>query len=340
MPKRAIFDKKNVLVTGGAGFLGSHLCDRLVANNKVICVDNFLSGDERNIDHLLANPNFVFVKADVCEPLALEDLPELQKFKIQFQGVQEIYNAACPTSPARFAEQRVAIAAANSVGMKNMLEIARAHQATFVQFSSSVVYGPRRENNQPVSEDDWGVVNPVSERACYDEGKRFAESLSVTYRDIYGLDVKIARLFPAHGARMKLDDKQMIPDFINNALENKDLIIYGDQDFSTGLCYVADVVDGLIALAQSEAREPLNIGSDQEENLTAVAEKIIALTDSSSKIKYEPPVLFMTPLAMPDIRKAKAELHWVPVTTLKGGLQKTVDDLRASKGLLGVKHAV
>ncbi|MEK7067687.1 MAG: NAD-dependent epimerase/dehydratase family protein, partial [Patescibacteria group bacterium] len=236
--------------------------------------------------------------------------------------------------------QRAEIIAANSVGMRNMLELGVKHQATFVQFSSSVVYGPRRASNDKISEDDFGAVNPVGERACYDEGKRFAESIAVTYRDVYGLDVKIARLFRVYGPRMKLDDKQMIPDFINNALENKELTIYGGQNFSTSLCYVADAIDGLIALAQSETREPINIGSDQDENLTTVAKKIIALTNSAAKIKYEPPVLFMTPLAIPDIRKAKAELHWVPVTTLDNGLQKTVDDLRASKGLLGVKHAV
>jgi UDP-glucuronate decarboxylase len=340
MPKRVIFDKKNVLVAGGAGFLGSHLCGRLVENNKVICVDNFIGGDERNIDHLLSNPNFVFIKADVTENLDLENMPELQKFKIQFQGVQEIYNAACPTSPARFAEQRLAIAAANSLGVKNLLDLAVKFQAAFIQFSSSVVYGPRRENNNPVSENDFGIVNPVDGRACYDEGKRFAESLAATYRDVLSLDVKIARIFRTYGPRMKLDDKQMIPDFINNALENKDLVIYGDNNFSTSMCYVDDTVDALIKLAASDMHEPVNIGSDHDENLTQVAEKIIALVGSNSKIKYEPTELFMTPLAVPDIRKAKEALGWMPITTLDNGLQKTVDDLRASKGLLGVKHAM
>lgn len=340
MPKRVIFDKKNVLVAGGAGFLGSHLCDRLVETSKVICVDNFIGGDERNIDHLLANPNFVFVKADITQSLDLENLPELQKFKIQFQGVQEIYNAACPTSPALFADQRLAIAAANSIGVKNLLDLAHKQQATFIQFSSSVVYGPRRENNDQVSENNLGVVDPVNGRACYDEGKRFAESLTATYRDVLGLDVKIARIFRTYGPRMKLDDKQMIPDFIYSALENKDLVIYGDNNFDTSLCYVDDTVDALIKLAASDAHEPINIGSDQDENLTRVAEKIIALIGSNSKIKYEPAELFMTKLAIPDIRKAKEELGWMPITTLDNGLQKTVDDLRASKGLLNVRHAM
>ncbi|PIR93426.1 NAD-dependent dehydratase, partial [Candidatus Falkowbacteria bacterium CG10_big_fil_rev_8_21_14_0_10_43_10] len=237
MPKRAIFDKKNVLVAGGAGFIGSHLCDELVKNNKVICVDNFITGDERNIDHLLKNSSFVFIKADINEPLELESLPELQKFKIQFQGVQEIYNLACPTSPVNFKENKIAALLANSAGVKNLLDLAVKYKATFIQFSSSVVYGPRREEKRNIAEDDFGIVNPVGERSSYDEGKRFAESLVVNYRDVYGLDVKIARIFRTYGPRMKLGDKQMIPDFIVNALENKDLIIYGDKDFHTSLCY-------------------------------------------------------------------------------------------------------
>lgn len=338
--KRVIFDKKNVLVTGGAGFIGSHLCERLLENNKVICVDNFISGTEENIDRLLANPDFVFIKADITEPLALENLPELQKFKIQFQGVQEIYNAACPTSPAYFAEQKVAIASANSLGVKNMLDLAVKYQSVFVQLSSSVVYGPRRADNKKITEDDLGVVDPVGERACYDEGKRFAESLCATYRAAYNLDAKIARLFRIYGPRMKLKDNQMIPDFVVNALENKDLVIFGDKNFHTSLCYIDDAADALLKLAASDASAPVNIGSGQDENLTAVAEEIIKLTESKSRIKYEQGVMFMTPLAVPDISRAKEILGWLPVTTLAAGVQKTVDDLRASKGLLGVKEAV
>lgn len=340
MPKRAIFDKKNVLVTGGAGFIGSHLCDRLVKDNKVICVDNFITGEERNIDHLLASPNFAFIKADINELLELESLPELQKFKIQFQGVQEIYNLACPTSPARFADNKINMLLTNSIGVKNMLDLAVKYKATFVQFSSSVVYGPRRSDNQKIAENNFGVVNPVGERSSYDEGKRFAESLVMNYRDVYEVDTKIARIFRTYGPRMKLNDQQMLPDFINSALENKDLVIYGDKDFNTSLCYVDDVVDAIVKLSQSDTTDPINIGSDQDENLTEVARKIIAFSKSQSKIVYKDLILFMTQLSIPDISKAKSELNWMPITTLDKGLEKTVDDLRASKGLLGVQHAV
>jgi len=340
MPKRAIFDKKNVLITGGAGFIGSHLCDELVKNNKVICIDNFITGSESNIDRLLANPNFAFIKADINQPIDLENMPELQKFKIQFQGVQEIYNLACPTSPARFNENIESMILTNSFGVKNMLDLAIKYGATFIQFSSSVVYGPRREDNARIKENDFGIVNPVGKRSSHDEGKRFAESMVANYHNVYGIDTKIARIFRTYGPRMKLADKQMIPDFITNALENKDLVIYGDENFDTSLCYVDDVVDAVIKLANSDINEPINIGSDQDENLTEVAKKIIELTGSKSKIIYKEAEFFMTKLAIPDISKAKNEINWMPITTLNNGIAKTVDNLRASKGLLGVEHAV
>ena len=337
MAKRAIFDKKNILVIGGAGFLGSHLCDRLVKDSKVICVDNFLTGDQKNIDHLLKNPNFVFIKADINEVLDLEAYPELQPFKIQFQGVQEIYNLACPMSPSQFDKNKVSNLLTNSAGVKNMLDLAIKYSAKFIHFSSSVVYGPRRDDNQKITEIDFGIVNPVSERSSYDEGKRFAESMVINYRDVHNLDTRIARIFRAYGPRMKLGEQHMIPDFVSNALDNKDVVIFGDKDFSSSLCYVEDVIDGIIKLADSNIKDPVNIGADLDENLTTVAQKIIQLTESKSKVKYQKEVVFMTPLMIPNIEKAKTELSWMPVTTLDQGLQKTVDYLRASKGLLSVK---
>ncbi|MFA5318664.1 MAG: NAD-dependent epimerase/dehydratase family protein [Patescibacteria group bacterium] len=340
MPKRAIFDKKNVLVTGGAGFIGSHLCDELVKNNKVICVDNFITGSEKNIDRLLANPNFAFIKANINEPIDLEATPELQRFKIQFQGVQEIYNLACPTSPVDFKKNIQEIILTNSLGIKNMLDLAVKYNSTFIQFSSSVVYGPRRKDNNKIAENDLGFVDPVGDRSSHDEGKRFAETMVANYSKIHGLDAKIARVFRAYGPRMKLEDKQMIPDFIYNALENKDLVIYGNENFNTSLCYISDLIDAIIKLSASDVKEPINIGSDQDENLTQVANKIIQLTNSKSKIVYKEAEFFVTQLAVPDIAKAKAEINWMPITTLDNGLEKTVDALRASKGLLGVEHAV
>ncbi|OGF26507.1 hypothetical protein A2242_00570 [Candidatus Falkowbacteria bacterium RIFOXYA2_FULL_47_9] len=340
MPKRVIFDKKNVLVTGGAGFIGSHLCRRLLENNKVICIDNFLSSEVKNIESFLPNPNFVFIKADINELPDLENLPDLQRFKIQFQGIQEIYNLACPMSPRNFEKNKLQNVLVNSVGIKNVLDIAVKYQAAFVQFSSSVVYGPRGERNVKIKETEPGSVDVTGERASYDEGKRFAETAVATYRAVHGIDAKIARIFRTYGPLMPLNDQQMLPDFINDALDNKDLVIYGNENFSSSFCYVADVVDAIIKLAESDATGPLNIGSDVDVPLKTVAEKIIALTGSASKIVYKDPIVFMTPLCVPDISLAKAELGWMPVTTLDKGLEKTVDDLRASKGLVGVKQAV
>ncbi len=340
MPKRVIFDKKNILVTGGAGFIGSHLCDRLVKDNKVICLDNFITGDERNIDHLLANENFVFIKQDINQPLDLENLPDVQKFKVEFQGIQEIYHLACPTSPADFEANKINTLLVNSIGMKNILDLAVKYKAKLAHFSSSVVYGSRREEGKKIKENDWGRVNPTDQRSCYDEGKRFAETMVVNYRDAYNLDVRIPRIFRTYGPRMKLNDQQMLPDFIVNGLDNKDLVIYGDKNFISSFCYVDDVIDAVLKLAESDVSEPVNIGSDTEEKLATMAEKIIALTKSSSKIIYKEPIIFMSPLAVPDITMAKEKLNWMPITTLDKGLEKTVEDLRASKGLIGVKQVM
>lgn len=340
MSKKVIFDKKNILVTGGAGFIGSHLCDELIKNSKVICVDNFSSGDEKNIDHLLANPDFEFIRHDITEPLELESLPELQKFKIEFQGVQEIYNLACPTSPRDFLKNRIASIMANSYGLKNVLDLAIKYNAKLLHFSSSVVYGPRRSDSEKIKEDDIGEVDFLSPRSSYDEGKRFAESIVTNYRSVYNLDAKIIRLFRIYGPRMKLDDGQMLPDFISNALDNKDLQIFGDDNFSTAYCYVNDCIDAVLKIMESDLKGPVNIGSDVEINLTDLAKKIIAMIGSRSKIVYADEILFMTPLCLPDISMARNELGWMPVISLEQGLEKTIYELRASKGLKGVERAV
>ena len=338
MSKRAIFDKKNILVTGGAGFIGSHLCDELVKNAKVICVDDFSTGDERNIDHLLANPNFEFIRHDINEQLDLETLPDLEKFRIRFQGIQEIYHLACPTSPKDFEENKLNTLLANSYGIKNILDLAVKHKAKFLQASSSVVYGPKREDNQKIHESDPGIVDPISERSCYDEGKRFSEAMSVNYQEIYGIEVKIARIFRTYGPRMKLNEGHMLPDFITQALKNEDLIIYGDEQFTSSLCFVSDIVDGLIKFMDAEIKGVINFGSDIELALAEVAKMIIKDLDSQSKITYSDKILFMTPLCLPNIEKARNELGWIPVVTLSKGIERTIDDLRASTGLLGVTN--
>ena len=339
MPKKVIFDKKNVLVTGGAGFIGSHLCDELIKTANVICLDNFSTGDEKNIDHLLAEPDFEFIRHDICEPINLEKLPELQKFKIEFQGLQEIYHLACPMSPQDFTKNRIPIILANSYGVKNALDLAVKHEAKFMHFSSSVVYGQRRKENRPITENDLGAVDILSERSSYDEGKRFAETIVANYHSEHNVDAKIIRLFRIYGPRMKLDDGQMIPDFISQALDNQDLDIYGDKNFTSSFCYISDCLDAAVKLMDSDLSGPINIGSDVLINLTDLAGKVIAIIGSSSKIIYKKELLFMSPLCLPDITKARNDLGWIPVISLDKGLEKTIYELRASKGLKSVEQA-
>jgi len=337
MSKQVIFDKKNVLVAGGAGFIGSHLCDELVKTDKVICVDNFISGSERNIDHLLANPNFVFINHDLSQPLDLEKFEALKKFKIEFQGLQEVYNLACPMSPRRFLENRLATLLANSYGTKNLLDLAVKYGAKFLHFSSSVVYGPRPsgEAARKLPESELGRVDQLSERSAYDEGKRFAETLVGNYRSLYNLDARIMRLFRTYGPRMESDDDQMIPDFITAALENKDITVAGGADFSSSFCYIDDVIDAVAKLMKSEQAGPFNIGSDVDVNLTDLVKLIIKETVSQSKIAYGESKLFFSELALPDIHLAKNELGWMPVVTLENGLKKTIFDIKAHKKLQG-----
>ena len=334
MPKNIIFDKKNILVAGGAGFIGSHLCDELVKENKVICIDNFVSGEEQNIDHLLKNPNFVFIKHDMTEPINLDELPELEKFRVKFQGLQEIYDLACPTSPKFFENRVIETVLANSFGVKNALELAVKHKAKYMLFSSSVVYGPRRVDLKRIDEQYYGYVNPIAPRACYDEGKRFAETLVSTYKTAHNLDAKIVRIFRVYGSRMKFNQGHMIPDFVFNALENKDLIIYGDEDFTTSLCHVSDIISAVIKIMQTGEAGPFNVGSELENKLVDVANLIIKLTNSNSKITFQEPLLFMTPLGIPDISLVKEKIGWFPVIRLEDGLKEVIDFVKAHKSLL------
>lgn len=335
MPKKIIFDKKNVLVAGGAGFIGSHLCDHLLKEYKVICVDNFVSGSERNIDHLLANPDFVFINHDLSKPMDFANWPELKKFKLEFQGIQEIYNLACPMSPKNFLDNRLNIIEANSYVVRNLLDLAVAYNSKFLHFSSSVVYGLRHLDDKgfKVKESDLGSVNNLSDRAVYDEGKRFSETIVAAYRSVFKIDAKIIRLFRVYGPRMRSEDGQMIPDFINNALENKDITIYGDENFSSSFCYIEDVMDAVFKMMKSELAGPINIGSDVDVRLSELVKMIIEQTGSSSKIIYADNLLFFTELLLPDIHVARNDLGWMAVVTLENGLKKTIFDIQAHKKL-------
>ncbi len=328
-------EKKNVLVTGGAGFIGSHLCEKLIKTSRVICLDNFSTGNVSNIDFLLQHPDFVFIKHDISESIDLETFPELERFKVKFEGVAEIYHLACPTSAKNFDEFRAATLAANSIGMKNILDLAVKYKAKVVHASSSVVYGPRQEDKEFFKEDTLGCVNHLTPRGSYDEGKRFAETMVETYRQMHDLDAKIARIFRTYGPRERLFDGEMVPDFIIDALDNKDLIIYGDENFSTSLCYVDDVISGLVKLMAAPADiGPVNLGSNEDLKLVEVANKIISMTGSEAKIVFEKPLLFMTALGLPDTSRAKEMLGWVPLVRLEDGLKKTIDYTQAYKPLL------
>ena len=331
-------DKKNILVTGGAGFIGSFLCEKLLANARVICVDNFSTSEESNIDPLLKNSDFEFIRHDFNLPFDPEAFPELARFKIKFQGIQEIYNLACPTSPKKFDQYKMQTLLANSLAMKNALDLAVRYKSKLLQLSASVVYGPRPVDGRLYREDDFGSVNSLSPRACYDEGKRYAETMCETYREVHGLDVKIARVFRTYGPRMPLFDGQMVPDFVTNALDNKDVVIYGDETFKTSLVFVTDVVDALVKLMKAPPDiGPVNVGSDIDIPLVDVAQRIIEMTGSTSRITFEPPLLFMTPLGLPDITKAKDQLGWLPLIQLDEGLKRSIDYTMAHKSQVSFK---
>lgn len=334
-----IFEKKNVLVTGGAGFLGSHLCERLLKEAKVICMDDLSNSNIQNIDHLLQYPDFEFIKYDVNKTIDLDDFDELEKFKVKFQGIQEIYHLACPTSPKNFEELKLNSLWANSKAMLSTLDLAVKYKSKYVFASSSVVYGEPRGDRKPFKEEDEGLVDHLSPRGCYDEGKRFAETCVETYRQVYGLDLKIARIFTTYGPRMKLRDGLLIPDFILDALEGKDLVVYGDEKMEQSLCYVSDMIDGLIRLMTTGPELYLvNLGHDQVYKIREVAEKIIAMTNSSSKIVFEEPLVFLTTKGIPDLTRAKEELGWMPIVNLQDGLQKIIDYTIAKKEALTLQH--
>jgi len=337
MTKKVIFDKKNVLVAGGAGFIGSHLCDELIKTCKVICIDNFVSGSEKNIDHLLSNPDFAFINHDLAQPLDLESIKDLEKFKIKFQGIQEIYNLACPLSPRNFLDNRLVILEANSSVVRNLLNLAIKNESKFLHLSSSVVYGGRDANNvnHKVKEIEIGSVDVLSARSCYDEGKRFAETMVNCYREVYNLDTKIIRLFRVYGPRMSLDDDQLIPDLISAALDNKDLVISGDRNFSSSFCYIEDAIDAICKMISSDLSGPVNVGSDVDVNLTDLANIIIKETEATSQITYSEQKLFVSELLLPDIYRVKNELGWMPIVTLENGIKKTIFSLQANNRLQG-----
>jgi UDP-glucuronate decarboxylase len=302
---------KKILVTGGAGFLGSHLCDRLVnQGHHVLCVDNYFTGSKKNIEPLLRYPNFEVIRQDVCFPLYVE--------------VDEIYNLACPASPVHYQHDPIQTTKTSILGAYNLLGLAKRTGAKILQASTSEVYGDPKEH--PQREEYWGNVNPIGIRSCYDEGKRAAETLFFDYHRQHDVLIKVARIFNTYGPRMAANDGRVVSNFIVQALKGNDITIYGDGTQTRSFCYVDDLVHGLIALMGSKngITGPINLGNPREFTMLELAEKVIAETQSSSKIVFKPLPGDDPKQRRPDITRAQVLLDWNPEIALEEGLVNTV----------------
>jgi UDP-glucuronate decarboxylase len=303
--------RKRILVTGGAGFLGSHLCERLVAQgHDVLCVDNFYTGTKDNIAHLLDCANFELMRHDVTFPLYVE--------------VDEIYNLACPASPIHYQHDPVQTTKTSVHGAINMLGLAKRVKAKIFQASTSEVYGDARVH--PQKEDYWGHVNPIGPRSCYDEGKRCAETLFVDYRRQHGLDTRIARIFNTYGPRMHPADGRVVSNFVIQALSGEPLTVYGDGSQTRSFCFVDDMIDAFIRLMNldDDPNGPVNLGNPHEVSMLAIAQRIVEMTGSSSAIEFRPMPVDDPWHRQPDIGRARQLLAWEPHTSLDEGLDATI----------------
>ena len=307
--------RKRILVTGGAGFIGSHLADRLLdQGHEVLCADNLFTGSKRNIEHLYKNPRFEFIRHDVTFPLYVE--------------VDEIYNLACPASPIHYQHDPVQTTKTSVHGAINMLGLAKRLGCKIFQASTSEVYGDPQVHPQP--EEYWGHVNPVGPRSCYDEGKRCAETLFFDYHRQHGLPIKVARIFNTYGPRMHHADGRVVSNFIVQALRGQPITIYGEGEQTRSFCYVDDLVEGFIKLMESEAKVtgPINLGNPGEFTIRALAQKVIGLTESRSPLVFEDLPADDPKQRQPDIARARAVLSWEPGIALDAGLEKTVTYFR------------
>jgi UDP-glucuronate decarboxylase len=308
-----------ILITGGAGFLGSHLCEYYVEKGSdVICVDNFFSGSKDNIRHLLSLPHFELLRHDIIHPLFVE--------------VDQIFHLACPASPIHYQYNAIKTVKTNVMGTINMLGLAKRIKARILLASTSEVYGNAQVH--PQSESYWGYVNPIGPRSCYDEGKRVAETLMMDYHRQNKTDIKIVRIFNTYGPRMAVDDGRVVSNFIVQALQNKPLTLYGDGTQTRSFCYVSDLITGLVKMMDTEDfTGPVNLGNPDEFSIIELAEKIILLTESSSGIIHEPLPQDDPVQRCPDISLAKKKLNWQPQTTLEDGIHKTISYFKKALGL-------
>ncbi len=314
-----IYGRKRVLVTGGAGFLGSHLCERLLAKGyDVLCVDNFFTGSKDNIVHLLGNPHFELMRHDITFPLYVE--------------VDEIYNFACPASPVHYQRDPVQTTKTSVHGAINMLGLAKRTGAKILQASTSEVYGDPTVH--PQEENYWGNVNPIGPRSCYDEGKRCAETLFFDYHRQHGLRIKVARIFNTYGPRMHPDDGRVVSNFIVQALKNEPITVYGDGSQTRSFCYVDDMIDGIVRLMEmpDDFTGPVNLGNPDEITVKELATQIVALTSSRSELVFLKRPEDDPQQRRPDISLAEQSLGWRPRTSLEVGLGKTIDYFRVIVG--------
>ena len=312
---RDYFSARRVLVTGGAGFVGSHLIDRLIEQgDEVLCVDNLFTGSKSNVAHLLAHPRFEFLRHDICFPLFVE--------------VDAIFNLACPASPIHYQHDPVQTTKVSVIGSINMLGLAKRIRAPILQASTSEVYGDPTQH--PQTEAYWGNVNPIGIRSCYDEGKRCAETLFFDYHRQHGLDIKVARIFNTYGPRMHPADGRVVSNFIMQALRGDDITIYGDGSQTRSFCYVDDLVDGLLRLMDSRDgfTGPVNLGNPVEFTIRQLAETVIEMTGARSALVEQPLPADDPTQRKPDISLARAELQWEPHENLRQGLEKTISYFR------------
>ncbi len=302
---------KNILVTGGAGFIGSHLCEKLLEQgNHIICLDNFFTGSRKNVEHLFDNREFELIRHDIIEPIILE--------------VDQIYNLACPASPVHYQYNAIKTIKTNVLGVTNMLDLADSTKARILQASTSEVYGDPIVH--PQKESYWGNVNPIGIRSCYDEGKRVAETLMMDYHRQHKVDIRIIRIFNTYGPRMAQNDGRVVSNFIVQALKNEDITIYGDGSQTRSFCYVDDLVRGMISLMNAENfMGPVNVGNDGEYTILDLAKMIIELTNSSSKLIFKPLPSDDPCQRKPDLSLAKEKLEYAPTVNVKDGLLKTIE---------------
>ncbi|HXA04120.1 MAG TPA: UDP-glucuronic acid decarboxylase family protein [Bryobacteraceae bacterium] len=304
-----------IIVSGAAGFIGSHMCDRLLAEgHTVVGLDNFLTGAERNLAHLKGQPQFQFIRQDVTKPFSLDG------------EVNAVLHMASPASPKDYLEHPIETLDVGSAGTRVMLELARSHHASFLLTSTSESYGDPLVH--PQVETYWGNVNPVGPRSCYDESKRFAEALTMAYHRFYNMRTNIARIFNTYGPRMKLNDGRVVPAFLDQALLGEPMTVFGDGSQTRSFCYVTDLVDGLFRLMGSDERYPVNLGNPQEMTILEFAERIRRLTETQSQIIHKPLPQDDPKQRKPDIAKAQLLLGWRPCVKLEDGLRLTIDYFR------------